>query len=172
MDEKNDFKILHISYKQSSPEDEYNWLRVNLVFRVVDEYDLIVCKSMSEEWSKASLYEVDDPVQIHNHFLHTGHEFKKIENTELSRLISFSTDPEYDISDKHRVGFSLNPNYILQYIEKFNVFVYRDFVEDNPVTRATLSMLEDLKNTGKSTSRFVSFSIFTRCITTLNTFWD
>jgi hypothetical protein len=171
MEEKS-FEILHISSRESSADSEYSWLRVNLVFRVTDDHDILACKARSEEWSKTTIYEVEDPEQIHNHFLHTQHKFEKIPGSDLSKLISFSTDPEYDISDRKRSGWAFNSFYVLQYIDKFDVFVYRDYVEDNSVTRAALSMLEDLKETGTSTSRFVPFSTLTRCIDTLNNFWD
>jgi len=171
MEEKS-FKILHLSYREAPPDNEYRWLRVNLVFRVFDEHDASVCESRAEEWSKNLFYEVEDPEEIHNHFLHTKHKFEKIEGSDLSKLVSVCTDPKFDISNKKRSGLSLNPFYTLQYIKKFNVFVYRDFVEDNPVTKAALCMLETLRNGGKVSSRFVSISTLIRCIDTLNTFWD
>jgi hypothetical protein len=170
--EQDGSKILHLSYRESAFDNEYKWLYVNLVFKVTDEYDIIVCNSRAEEWSKTAIYEVEDTKQIDEHFLHIKHTFKKIEGSDLSELVSVCTDPKYDISDKQRRGFALNSFHILNYIEKFDVFVYKDYVEDNPVTRAALSMLEGLKNGESPGSRFVSFSTFIRCIDTLNTFWD
>lgn len=165
-------QILHLSTRESPPDREYRWLYVNLVFRVTDEHDFLSCKGRSEEWCRTYLYEVDNEQEIHNHFLHTKHRFEKIEGSELSKLVSFTTEPEYDISDKKRSGLALNPFYHLQYIEKFNVFVFKEYVEDNFVTRAALSMLNDLKDNKETASRFVPFSTFIRCVDTLNNFWD
>jgi hypothetical protein len=165
-------QILHLSYRESKPENENRWLYVNLVFRVTEEFDIIACKGRCEEWSKNVIYEVEDKEQIHSHFLNTRLDFKPVEGSSLSRLESYSTDPKFDISDKKRVGLSLNPFYTLEHLEKFNVFVYRDYVEDNFVTRAALSMLSELKEGRGGGTRFVPFSTLTRCIDTLNTFWD
>jgi hypothetical protein len=145
---------------------------VNLVFKVSDELDRVACQGKAKEWSTTSIYEVDDAEKIHNHFLHTRLEFEEMEGSNFSKLTSSLTDPEYDISDKKRVGLSLNPFYTLQHVEKFDVFVFKDYVEDNPVTRGALSMLEDLKNQGKTSSRFVAFSTLIRCVDTLHIFWD
>jgi hypothetical protein len=165
-------QILHLSYRESKPDSEYKWLYVNLVFRVTDEFDIIACKGKAEEWSKTTLYEVEDAEKIHNHYLHTRMKFEDVENSEHKVLRSFITEPEFDISDRKRTGLALNPFYVLQYIEKFDVFTYKEYVEDNFVTRAALSMLTDLEGGKPTNSRFVPFSTLTRCIDTLNTFWD
>ncbi|MEY2973072.1 MAG: hypothetical protein RI886_849 [Pseudomonadota bacterium] len=169
---ENNPQILHLSYRESEPDNDYKWLYVNLVFKVTDEFDIIACKGRAEEWTKTILYEVEDAEEIHNHFLHTRYKFNKIENSELSELSSYTTEPEFDISNKKRSGLALNPHHILQYIEKFDVFVFREYVEDNFITRAALSMLKDLEENKKTGSRFVPFSTFIRCVDTLNVFWD
>ena len=165
-------QILHLSARESKPDNEYKWLYVNLVFKVADEYDVISCQTRVKEWSKTTIYEVDDEEDIHNHYLHTSTTFQKVEGDNFSRLVSFNTDPKYDISDKKRTGLALNPFNMLQYIEKFDVFVFREYVEDNVVTRAALSLLENVKENAELTSRFVPFSTFIRCVDTLFNFWD
>ena len=169
---ENHPQILHLSARESRPDNEYRWLYVNIVFRVTDEHDTIACQGRADEWVKTLIYEVDDPSEIDNHYLNTKHSFEEIPGTSLSKLVSACTDPEYDISSKMRSGLSMNHHNTLRYIEKFNVFVFRDYVEDNFVTRAALSMLEDVKNGKQTTSRFVPFSTFIRCVDTLHTFWD
>lgn len=168
----SDPEILHLSYKESPPDSEYKWLRVHVVIRVYDEYDLIVCDGYSEEWSKSYLYEVDDPEEIDLHFLHCKHKFEPIEGSDLSKLVTIVTDPKYDISNKKRSGWSLNPFSFLKKARKPGVYFYTEYVEDNPVTRGALQLLEELKDKKENTSRFVPFSTISRSLLALNTFWD
>ena len=168
----HDIEILHLSYRESSPYNDYRWLRVNVVFRVYDKHDIIVCDSESSEYTKTSLWEVEDPEKIRLHFTHTRMEWSEVDENGLSKLTEWITDPEYDISDTKREGWQSNLDQLLIKIDKFNAYRYHDFVEDNPVTRGALQMLEDLKRDGKNGSRFVPFSTLIRSLRVLNTFWD
>jgi hypothetical protein len=167
----SDPKILHLSYRESPPDSEYKWLYVNVVFEVDNEHDVAVCDGYSEEWSRSFLYEVENPEKIHRHFLHCKHKFKPIEGTELSELETIY-DPEYDISDKKRSGWSYNQFNILVKAKKPGVYFFREYVEDNAITRGALQLLEELKDKGRNGSRFVPFSTLSRSLLVLNTFWD
>lgn len=170
-------KILHLSYRPSPSQSEHKWLNVNVVVEVFDQHDIARCESLSSEWIRSTLYEVEDTEKIHLHFLNTEFKFKSDETMGgLSVLTETYTDPEYDISDKIRRGWTYN-DMILTKAKKPNIYFLRDFVEDNEVTRAALKMLKDIKEDGEnacnsSTSRFVLFSCISRCLKTLSTFWD
>jgi hypothetical protein len=168
----DDPEILHISAREAPKDSEYRWLEVNIVFKVYAEDDTAVCEGYSDEWSRSRIYEVESPKQIDEYYLNTTHKFEEIEGTELSKLVSVCTDPKYDISDKERKGWSYNHFCILQRTKKPGVYRYREFVEDNAVTRAALQLLQELKDKGENTSRFVPFSTLSRSLLVLNTFWD
>lgn len=171
MDEKS-LTILHVSSKESPKDNEVPWLYINVVFKVEDEHDIIVCDGYSDTWTKNYLYEVENPEQIDLHYQHTTHKFVPIKNSDsLTKMVS-TVDPKYDISDTKRSGWSYNSYCFLQKAKKPNVYFYRDYVEDNLVTRAALQLIQDLKDNKESTSRFVEFSTFSRSLLTLNTFWD
>jgi hypothetical protein len=167
-----DPEILHLSFRESDPDNECPWLYVNVVFRVFEEHDIMSCKTHSEDWVRSVLFEVDDPKAIDLYYLNTKFKFEPIENSELSRLDRFIVDPEYDISHLKRSGWESNPYNFLQYKEKFDVFVFREYVEDNEITRSALKILNDLKQGEKVSKRFVAFSTLIRTLSTLNTFWD
>lgn len=169
---EQDPQILHLSYRESTSDSEYKWLRVNIVFKVLDEHDKIVCDAESSEWTKTSLWEVEDPEKIYLHFLNTRMKWSEPDENGTTTLEKWITEPEYDISDKKRNGWESNFDQLLTKIDKFDVYRYHDYVEDNPATRGALKMLEDLKQEGKNTSRFVDFSMLIRSLRVLNTFWD
>ena len=165
-------QILHLSYRESGSDSEYKWLRVNVVFKVFDEHEKIRCDAEASDWIKTSLWEVDNPEKITLHFSHTDIKWSTGDGKKYSTLKEWITDPEYDISNTKRMGWQTNFDQFLTKIEKFDVYRYHDYVEDNPATRGALQMLEDLKQDGKNTSRFVDFSLLIRSLKVLNTFWD
>lgn len=169
---EQDPQILHLSYRECRPDSEYKWLKVNVVFRVFDEHDINVCDGEASEHTKTYLWEVDDPEKIHLHFAHTRMLWSEGDENGFSRLTEWVTEPEHDISDTKREGWQSNFNRLLIKIEKFNVYRYYDYVEDNPVTRGALQLLEDLKRDGKNGSRFVPSSTLLRSLRVLNIFWD
>lgn len=165
-------EILHLSYRSNGEDSEYKWLRVNVVFRVFEEHDRITCDVESSEWMRSTLWEIDDPEKIDLHFMHTKMKWVKAGETGLSRLERWVTDPEYDISSTKRTGWQSNPSRLLTKLEKFDVYRYSDYVEDNPVTRGAISILEELRTGCYDKSRFVAFSALIRSLRVLNTFWD
>ena len=170
--EKNP-QILHLSYRESSSNSEYKWLKVNVVFRVFDEYEKGNCDADASDWTKTYLWEVEDPEVIHLHFANTKMEWTEASKGSLSRLKDFVTDPQYDISHLKRSGWQSNFDQLLTKVKKFeNTYRYHEYVEDNPATRGALAILEDIKSNKKSRSRFVLFSSLIRSLRVLNTFWD
>lgn len=166
-------QILHISYRENPSDSEYRWLKVNIVFRVFDEHEKIRCDLDSSDYVKTYLYEVENPEKITLHFAHTEMEWLETEGKgDLLQLKAFVTDPEHDISHLKRGGWQINPHQFLRKIEKFNVYRYNDYIEDNPVTRGALELLENLKENGSNGSRFVSFSTLIRSLMALDLFWD
>ncbi len=165
-------EILHLSYRESGSDSEYKWLRVNVVFRVFDEHDLIVCDAESSQWTQTTLWEVDDPQKIDFYYMHTRMKWSEPDENGDSTLNEWITDPKYDISELKRVGWQSNLDHFLTKLEKFNAYRYSDYVEDNPITRGALLMLENLKNGAKNPSRFIEFSTLIRSLRVLNTFWD
>lgn len=169
--EKNP-QILHLSYRESSSDSEYKWLKVNIVFKVFDEHERYSCDAEASDWTKTYLWEVEDPEAIHLHFSHTKMEWTETSEGRLSRLKDFVTDPKYDISHLKRSGWQTNFDQLLTKVEKFDVYRYYDYVEDNPVTRGALKVLEELKENGTNGSRFVAFSTLIRSLRVLHLFWD
>lgn len=165
-------EILHLSYRESGPDSEYKWLRVNVVFKVFDEHDRITCDCESSEYTATSLWEVEDPEAINLHFMHTRMKWSKPDKSGGSRLEKWVTDPAYDISDRRRTGWQSNFDQFITKVEKFDAYRYSDYVEDNPATRGALSILEQLKTGDYDQSRFVPFSALIRSLRVLNTFWD
>lgn len=170
--EEKDPQILHLSHRKGSSDPDYKWFKVNIVFRVFDEYHISQCDNEAAEWTKSYLYEVDDPEKITLHFSHTRIKWSKPDKNGTTTLTDWITDPKYDISDKKRDGWQTNFCQLLTKIEKFNVYRYYDFVEDNPATRGALAMLEELKTQKTNDSRFVPFSTLMRSLRTLDAFWD
>lgn len=165
--------LLHLSARPSGPDSNIKWLSVNIVFKLTNELDIELCDSYSGVWSRSILYEVEDVKSIEEYYLHTEYNFKRIDGSNYSRIHSVCTDPKYDISDKIRHGWSLNPFNLLIKTKFPGIYAYRDYVEDNDVTRAALSTIEKFKLPNPHlTSRFVPFSTFSRCLLTLHTFWD
>lgn len=167
-----DPQILHLSYRENREDAEYRWLRVNIVFRVFDEHDRAVCDAESSEWTRTYLWEVDEPEKITLHFANTRIKWSEPDENGNSALEKWITEPEYDISHTKREGWQSNFDSLLRKVEKFDVYRYSDYVEDNPATRGALAMLENLKEDGTTTSRFVPFSTLIRCLRVLNVFWD
>lgn len=165
------FDILHLSYRESESNSKYKWLKVNIVFKLTDKLDKELCDNYASHWSPATLWEVDDPERINQHFLHTSMKWEELDNGH-KQLDRFCTDPEYDISYTKKHGWSTNNFEFLTKIEKFDVYRFHDYIEDNPITRSALAMLKKLKDGENIDSRFVSFSTLTRCLMTLNLFWD
>ena len=169
---ENDPKILHLSFRESDPDNEYRWLYVNIVFKVFAEEDIAVCNNYSDRWVKNTLFEVESSEEVDLHYQHTTYKFIPLsESSQLSTMESF-TDPEYDILDKKRTGWSYNFDEFLSKAKKPNTYFYREYVEDNVVTRAALHLLQEMKDGKESGSRFVPFSALHRSLKVLNTFWD
>jgi hypothetical protein len=171
MNEEKDLEILHISHRKSEPDNDYEWLYVNVVFKIYDETSRSVCFGRVDPWKQSFLYEVEEPSIIDKFYESRTMKFEPIPGTELSKLVEESVDPQYDIRPYKRRGWMYNDSY-LQHVKQFDVFCFKEYVEDNLVTRAALQMLQDLKDTGESASRFVPFSTLSRCLETLHTFWD
>ncbi len=169
---EQDLQILHLSYRESSSDSDYKWLKVNIVFRLFEEHEKFSCDAEASEYTKTYLWEVEDPEVIHLHFLNTKMEWSEADGKGLTTLKDFVTEPEYDISHLKRSGWQTNFDQLLLKIEKFDVYRYHDYVEDNPVTRGALKLLEELKENGSNDSRFAPFSTFIRSIRALHLFWD
>ena len=169
--EQKDPEILHISSRENSSDSEYKWLYVNIVFKVYDELDKIVCSGLTETWKQTTIYEVESPSVIDKFYETRVMEFKPIPGTDLSELVESYVDPKHDIKHLKKTGWAYNDNY-LNYVEKFDVFCFKDYVEDNLVTRGALQLLRELKEGKDSGSRFVPFSTLSRSISTLHAFWD
>ena len=165
-------KILHLSARESSSKSEFKWLKVNIVFKVFEEHDIATCDSESSEYVTQTLWEVDDPEMITNHFMHTRIKWSEADEKGYKWIEDWITDPKYDISSKKRKGWQSNPRQMLTKIDKFNVYRYHDYVEDNSITRGALALLEQIKDGHDSSSRFAIFSTLIRCIRVLDTFWD
>ena len=95
--EEKDPRILHLSYRESPSDSEYKWLKVNIVFRVFDEYEKGNCDADASDWTKTYLWEVEDPETINLHFVNTKMEWTEADEEGLSKLKDFVTDPQYDI---------------------------------------------------------------------------
>lgn len=68
-------------------------------------------------------------------------------------------------------GEVVNEWYCLEYKERFNVYVFREIVEDCEVTRGAIREIRRVRE-GELESRFTEASRIRRCLMTLNMFWD
>jgi hypothetical protein len=65
----------------------------------------------------------------------------------------------------------INEWYCLEYKERFNVYVFREIVEDCEVTRGAIREIRRVREGGLE-SRFTEASRVRRCLMTLSIFWD
>jgi hypothetical protein len=70
-------------------------------------------------------------------------------------------------------GYDVNPLKVLDYIKKFNVFQYCQYVEKLPVTTAAIETLQLMADTGEGLSKSsAAYYEFINLIQTLDLFWD
>lgn len=97
----------------------------------------------------------------------------KASSTNWEKRITFigNTPPEeFSLKDATTVHvFNLNP--LVRYIEKFNVFVFTEAVNDCAISKACIETLRGLQH-GYNPSRFTKESLFRRTLETLDIFWD
>jgi hypothetical protein len=165
-------EILHISCRESDPDNQHRWLYVIVTFKAYTKLDINLCDGYCSEFQRNLLYEVESVDDIHQYYLNTKFNFKASKNSDLSTIVSTQIDPKYDISEKIRRGWTNNPFHILNKAKKPGVYFYRGYVEDNAVTRGALQLLEELKDNKKNNSRFVLSSTLLRSLMTLDIFWD
>ncbi len=157
-------KILNLRVDERSSENPEPWpavpyLIVNCVFRCTrtDNYDtdFLWCqaKGGSEEYQK--ILTIDDP--------------EKYESWLMSPT-GWNFSSKYD--GYGRAWTHEDPTW--RYIEKFDVFWFREWIADCSVTRAVISELEYYREHGKlpSVYRSVDEGIILSHLRTLHSYWD
>lgn len=154
-------QILEVLVKEqkSGNRSEYKFFYIKVVVKVEDEEDIESCKRYSEEFCKDIMYCVEDPEDITKHY--------------MDSVLADGDKPSTDISEKIMRGFVHNPRFIFSEEKESGVFIYKEYVEDNEITRAVVAMLKRLRDNPTSDhSRFVLLSGILRAITCLDAFWD
>jgi hypothetical protein len=150
-------KILEISVKRPKRPKypEYKYFCLKVVFKVEEEGDIRTCDGYSSEYTHNVLYEVKDPNDI---------------------TLYWIGDKDDDFKGKIRRGLSLNPYCFLKKEKnRPGVYVFKEYIDDNPITRAAIKLLKAIKKdptSATSTSRCIPTSVLLRTLITLDTFWD
>lgn len=149
------FEITHFSIHQGG-DDGLRWIDVNLVFKVDDEHRMYV-EGYCSDWVRGVIYQVDDVREITNFY-----------ESESGGELLGRKHPAY------RSGFMMNDYNFLVHLKKFDVYRFHEIVEDNRITRAAIRELAAMNGDGGNDigGRFMAISRLTRCLATLNIFWD
>jgi hypothetical protein len=178
MDTK-EIEILHLSarpnFKGGSGFQKYNgnlfdspYVSVNVVFRCHDEYAKQWAKKESEEYRK--LFVTKSPELAEKYYSGLTTRFLKPEGDQLFGKMVFENSDNIKHSDVYFEAYEHNAYTMLQYIEKFDVYTYKEHIEWGPAVSGLLQELENIRN-GCSTSMNSDSGNFSRVIKALDLFW-
>lgn len=140
-----------------------NYIYLNVVFKVYDKDYKRKIDSLSQEYVRSSVWVVNDPKEIEQYY----------DNIIFDRIPENGWYKSRSLFKKKTVsGWSINDFKCLTYIPKFDVYRFREYVENNKITRAAIETLESLKLGEENSARFVDVATLTRCIRALDIFWD
>lgn len=148
------FAILHHSarYKQTTNQNgDWTFVDYNLVFSAYNVDFKKMCIDLSSEWNE-KVY-VQDKELANRYLLGEGID-------GLNRDEIFIKGWEYQFPH-------------LVYIEKFDVFQFRDYIQDNPVTRGIITYIDNLKDRIVYGNKYIEpYSVFYACLNNLQYWWD
>lgn len=165
-DLETQFTILHHSarYKETTKQTS-NWTFIdyNLVFTAQNSTFKKMCHELCSEWVE-KIY-VQDKNVAEKYF--DGLETRRDENT--GEWVSYNEEGLKRDDIFFRGWEHQFPHFV--YNEKFDTFQFRDYLQDNPVTRGIITYIDNLKD------RIVyghcePFSAFYSCLNNLQYWWD
>lgn len=181
----NEFEILHHSYRlrwasgqklaQILGEDDvpdWQYYTYNLVFRAKNEFKEM-CMSDTLNWK-------DGRVCIDTE----GYD-KYIDGLSMSwdreEILHADGKPYHEVKIENGSGIDRDSLFVkgkienispfLIYIEKFDVFQFREYLQYNPATEGILKFIDELK-TGCNYGITANYSQFYSCLKALEGFWD
>ncbi len=148
------FAILHHSarYKQTTNQNgDWTFVDYNLVFSADNVEFKKMCNELCSEWIE-KVY-VQDKGLANRYLMGEGID-------GLNRDEIFIKGWEYQFPH-------------LVYIEKFDVFQFRDYIQDNPVTRGIITYIDNLKDRIVYGNKYIDpYSVFYACLNNLQYWWD
>lgn len=161
------FTILHHSarYKQTTNQSE-NWAFIdyNLVFSADNVEFKKMCNELCSDWIE-KVYVQD----------------KELGDRYLNGVEMYRDDVG-NLIPHHKDGLTRDEIFIkgweyqfphLIYIKNSDVFQFRDYIQDNPVTRGIISYIDNLKDKVVYGNKYIQpYSAFYACLNNLQYWWD
>lgn len=162
------FIIRHFSSREDVYRSHVKWYKINLVIEAIDDELRGVLKKKSSKWKDIEYCENIEIGEKYFDGLELHH--VPLENSKMTRAV-FTNSHGLERSDVFKNGYQYDYSLFIEYLPKFDVFVYRDYVENNGITRATIKQIKKLAD-GENDSRFANWGQFVRCLETLFLWWD
>lgn len=163
------FTILHHSarYKQTTNQNgDWTFIDYNLVFSADNVDFKMMCTQLCSDWVER-LYVQDKELAD-----------RYLKDVEIRK----DDDDADDWVPYHKDGLNRDEIFIkgwehqfphLIYIEKFDVFQFRDYIQDNPVTRGIITYIDNLKDRIVYGNKYIEpYSVFYACLNNLQYWWD
>jgi hypothetical protein len=184
-----EFEILHHSYRlcwasgqkfaeklsiegeEIDPIPDWQYYKFNLVFKAFDvDYDTFkqMCLEDTKHWKKGRV--CTDPDKYDEYLRGVDFDFDK-ETEDKYIKVNLINNSGIDGESLFVEGYTQNFEDHIQYIEKFDVFWYRDYIQYNPTTIGILQHIDELKN-GVCKGITAPYSQFYNCLRALHYFWD
>ena len=134
---------------------------VNIVFRAKVETPWV--KHHRSEYRE--VYAADSMEIIEKY-----HDGIELNFNDDNKQVTFGNKNNLSFGDVYKKRFTFELNPIVNYIEKFDVYQYREYVEWNPITIGIFQQIE-LLDIGAGTGMIVDDNSFERCLQALDLFW-
>jgi hypothetical protein len=191
---EHQFEILHHSYRMrwasgqkfaekfhlcgEGPEEIPDWqyYSYNLVFRAFDDFKGM-CLAETKNWKEGSVC-ID--TQKYDEYIE-GIDFDFGDEEIREPAGEYNGEPYYPLDFKNNSGIDRDSLFVkghienfspfLIYIEKFDVFWFREYLQYHPATTGIIKFIDELKE-GKSYGITCSYHQFYCCLKSLEYFWD
>lgn len=167
---------LHLPKEEADEFPDWQYYTYNLVFRASGEFKKI-CLQETQKWKETSVC-ID--TEKYDEYI-DGIEFDFGDKETREPVGEYNGEPYYPLNMKNNSGIDRDSLFVkghienfstfLIYIEKFDVFQFRDYLQYNPATIGILKFIDELKD-GKSYGITCSYNQFYGCLKSLEFFWD
>jgi len=155
------FHIRHLSHRTKTScniyGDTIKYVMLNIVFEVYNENLKDTLNKSLENFRKYNF--CLDKEKLENYF-YSDNDIKET----LKKPQDFWIE-----------GYTFNQDVLcdnIHYIEKFDVYQFHSYLQDNPLVRGAIQYLEDMKQGEKNISRFEEWNVFESILNTLVFWWD
>jgi len=163
------FHIRHLSHRTKTSFDSYGnaikFIILNIVFEAHNENLKDTLNQSLENFKKYNF--CLDKEKLENYYKEKFENYFYSDNDTKEKL----KKPQ----DFWVEGYTFNQDVLcdnIHYIEKFDVYQFHSYLQDNPLVRGAIQYLEDMKQGEKNISRFEEWSIFESILNTLVFWWD